>query len=622
MKNKIIEYLKGDRKYFAIVFFILALIFLVGLISPVLIEKEKTQWDKELSDKILKIENGVKELLSEKENQLVETKDRIKNNLHKTLITADYEYGDLISLVNSSLDKDYSVEVVAPNGKIIAWNDIIAIKQEEIFPFVYPLNEVHFYNSPLITYLNIIDTVKVQSDIFYLLISSPIEKNYSLQNKYFKEVSFSEELASRFNTRFNVYYDPYSQPSKDGRIHSIILLNSNKSKIGMVSFFKPSLNFEVSQIEETSTQVQILLLILGLISLTLGLRKDFNTIKWKSVRLIVLIIFFSALRFLFFLTGFPSRFLDGPLVDPSYFSSTFAWGIVKTPVEFIVTNIFLLIIGLQCFRYILTYLREKNSNRFFIVKIIASILILIIAFGTLRGLAASIKSVIFDSTIRYFKEPELIPSLPAVLMNLNVLIFGLASVFVIITLLLLAGKFTKLIGEKTSVIKFVIFFIIVQIFCLIFFLYQSEPLIIPLLCITFISLIFLIIIIVTFRKRNVSIIIVYSSLIASFITISMLNYFNLELERRSLKVIAYEVNRANKELLSYIVDETLSYSIKNERLVSSLYKMNSNFDSEAFLTWSKSSLQRESLSSEISFGVGRSSRFFRSNISTKCFVVA
>ena len=204
MKNKIIEYLKGDRKYFAIVFFILALIFLVGLISPVLIEKEKTQWDKELSDKILKIENGVKELLSKKENQLVETKDRIKNNLHKTLITADYEYGDLISLVNSSSNKDYSVEVVAPNGKIIAWNDVIAIKQEEIFPFVYPLNEVHFFNSPLITYLNIIDTVKVQSDIFYLLVSSTIEKNYSLQNKYFKEVSFSEELASRFKVVFEI----------------------------------------------------------------------------------------------------------------------------------------------------------------------------------------------------------------------------------------------------------------------------------------------------------------------------------------------------------------------------------------------------------------------------------
>jgi len=246
MNKKISAYFKGDRKYFAIVFLILALIFLVGLITPVLIEKEKTNWDKELSDKILEIENGVQVLLAEKETQLIEIKKRIKNELHQTLATTEYEYGNLITLVNREINKEYSVEIVAPNGKIIAWNDVIAIQQEEIFPFVYPLNEVHFFNSSLITYLTIIDTVKAHSDVFYVLLSLLIEKHYSLQNKFYKEVSFSEELAIRFNTLFNVYYDPYSQPSKDGRIHSIILLNSEKSKIGLISFFKPSLNFEIS----------------------------------------------------------------------------------------------------------------------------------------------------------------------------------------------------------------------------------------------------------------------------------------------------------------------------------------------------------------------------------------
>lgn len=599
MNKKISAYFKGDRKYFAIVFFILALIFLVGLITPILIEKEKTNWDKELSDKILEIENGVKTIIAEKENQLIEIKNRIKNDLHKTLATTAYEYGNLISLVNRDINKENSIEIVAPNGKIIAWNDVIAIKQDEIFPFVYPLNEVHFFNSSLITYLTIIDTVKAHSDVFYVLISLPIEKHYYLQNKFYKEVSLSEELARRFNTLFNVYYDPYSQPSKDGRIHSIILLNSEKSKIGLISFFKPSLNFEISEMEETSTRIQILLLIIGLIFLTLGLKTDFRSMEWKSVRFTVLIIYFCALRFLFYWSGFPSRFLDGPLVDPSYFSSKLAWGIVKTPIEFFITNIFLLIIAIKFFHYILIYFKEKNSGRLYIVKIIISPLVAIIAFYTLRGLAASIKSVVFDSTIRYFKEPDLIPSLPATVMNLNILMTGLASVFVIASLILLIGKFTKLLGEDKSIIRFSVLFILVQLFCLIFFQRQPEPLITPLMCITFISMIFLVIINLTFRNKIISTNIVYSSLVASVITISMLNYFNLELEKKSLKVIAYEVNRANRELLSYLVDETLRNSVENERLVSSLYRLNSNFDAEAFIEWSKSSLQRESLSSEI-----------------------
>jgi len=599
MSKKILSYFKGDRKYFAIVFFILVLIFAVGLITPVLVEKKKANWETELSGKILVIENGIKNQIAEEEAHLILLKEQIKNELHRTLVTTDYEYGNLISLVNRESYKDYSIEIVAPNGKIIAWNNIIAINQEEIFPFVYPINEVHFFNSPLTTYLTIIDTVILHSDKFYLLLSVPLEKHYFLQNKFYKDVSFSEELSNRFNTLFDVFYDPYAQPSKDGRKYSVMLLNSEKSKIGLASFFKPSLNFEITEMQETATRIQILLLILGLLFLTLGMKSDFRTIKWRSVRLITLIIYFAALRFVLYWSGFPTRFLEGPLVDPSYFSSTFAWGIVKTPIEFFATNVLLLIIGLKFFLYILEYFKEKNSGRFTLVKFLISPLLAIITFYTMRGLAASIKSVVFDSTIRYFKEPDLIPSLPALLMNLNILLLGLASIFVIIAFILLIGKFLKLLRDDKSIFHFIILFFLVQFSCYIFFQRQPEPLITPLMCFAFFSLIFLVIGNLSFRDKYISVNIIYSSLIASVIAISMLNYFNLELEKRSLKVIAYEVNRANKELLSYLVDETLRNSTQNERLVSSLHKLNTNYDAEAFIFWSKSSLQRESLSSEM-----------------------
>lgn len=598
MSKKLFAYFKGDRKYFAIVFFILVLIFIAGIITPIIIENKKTKWENELADKILEIEEGVKALLNTKEIQLIEKKNSIKDDLHKTLTTTHYEYGDLITLVNDESNKGYSVEVVAPNGKIIAWNDILALKQEEIFPFVYPVNQAHFFNSPLTTYYTIIDTLKVQTDIFYLLISLPVEKNYELQNKYYKQINFSEELSDRFNTLFTVHYDPYAQPSKDGRVHSTILLNSEKSKIGLVSFFKPSLSFEITEIEETSTQIQIILLLFGLVFLTLGLKSDFITIKWKSLKFILLISYLAALRFLLYWSGFPARFIDGPLVDPAYFSSTFASGLVKTPIEFFVTNIFLLLIALAFFFYIIKYFKEEH-NRYRSFKIIISPFLAILVFYTLRGWAAVIKSVVFDSTIRYFKEPDLIPSFPALAMNINILIFGLAAALVIISLIILIGKFTRLMHEQSSFFQFIVLFVVMQGLCYIFFQLQSEPLITVLMCLVFLTLIFLVVLNITFRKKSVAGNIVYSSLIASVIAISMLNFFNLELEKRSLKVIAYEVNRANRELLSYLVDETLRSSLQNERLVSSLYRLNSNFDSEAFIVWSKSPLQRESLSSEI-----------------------
>lgn len=597
MLSKILSYFKGDRKYFSIVFFILALIFVVGLITPNIVERKKDNWDSELSNRIMEIDSGISSLISEKESNLISVKNQIKDELHQTFVNTDYEYGNLISIVNQQSYDDYSIGVVAPNGKIIAWSYQIAIKQEEIFPFVYPINEVHFFNSPLVTYMTLIDTLILHGDRFYLLVSEPIEKHYSLQNKYYKQISLSDELSARFNTLFTVYYDPYTQPSKDGRIHSVILLNSEKSKIGLASFFKPSLNFEITEIQETATRIQVLLLVMGLIFLTFGIKSDFRTIKWRTLRLFSLIVYLTLIRFVLFWSAFPARFIDGPLVDSSNFSSVFAGGLVKSPIEFFVTSVFLLIIGLKFFQYTVEYFKQKSSNRFVLLKIIITPLLAIITFYTIRGLSASIKSVVFDSTIRYFKEPDLIPSLPALIMNLNILLLGLASVSVLTGFLLLIGKYLRLLNADKPAVRFVIFFIIIQSGCFIFFQQQAEPLITAFMHFAFISLIFIIIALITFKQKNLSVKIIYSSLIASVIVISMLNYFNLELERRSLKVIAYEVNRTNKDLISYLVEETLRNSLQSERLVNSLSKLNANYDSEVFIAWSKSSLQRESLSS-------------------------
>ena len=599
MTKKKLEYFKGDRKYFAIVFFVLFSIIAVGLITPVILDSTKENWDTELTNQIMKIESGIKSSLSDKESNLLSTKNQLKDELHKTLITADYEYGKLKTLVNKKDYEGFSIEIVAPNGKIIAWNNKLAINQNDIFPFVYPINEVHFYNSPLITYLTIIDTVMLHSDRFYLILSRPIEKNYSLQNKHYSKVSFTEELSDKFNTIFNVYYDPYASPSKDGRKYSVVLLNSEKSKIGLVSFFKPSLNIGIAGIQETATKLQILLLVIGLLFLTFGLRTDFKTIKWKSLKLIVLIVYLAGIRAILFWSGFPSRYLEGPLVDPSYFSSTFAWGVVKTPAEFFITNIFLVIVGLAFFNYVIEYIKEKDTGRFRIIKFIFSPVIAILIFYTMRGLASSIKSVVFDSTIRYFKETELIPSLPTLMMNLGILILTLTSIFVIISFVLLLGKYFKIYDAKRKYFNFIIFFLAIQASCIVLYLKHSEPLITVFMYIVFFTLIFIVIFNLVFIGRQISVSIIYASLISSVIAISMLNYFNLELEKRSLKVIAYEVNRANKELLSYLVDETLRSSVQDERLVSSFYRINSNYDAEAFIAWSKSSLQRESLSSQI-----------------------
>jgi len=599
MEFKILKIFKGDRKFFSIVFFILLLIFAAGLVDPIIIQKKRSAWEDELRLKILEIENTSVEKYRQRESNLLKVKNEIGNKLHYTLSGDSYNYGDLISLLNEESYKNFSLEVVAPNGKIIAWNKIIAIEQEEIFPFVYPIDEVHFLGNGLFTFLTCIDTLKVQNDIFYLIVSKPFEKHYKLQNQYFSELSFETELSEKFSTRFEILFDPFTQPPKDGRIYSFNLLNHKGNKIGTVSFSKPLLSVELSAAKELFIKIQILLIVAAIFFLSIGLRKEFAKINFFSVRLAVLVVYCATVRMVIYWIGFPAKFIEGSLVDPTYFSSAFAGGLVKTPVEALVTNIFLLFLGITIFRYIFVNYAAPQNERLRLLKIIIAPFLAVVLFYLLRALSASVKSIVFDSTIRYFKEPDLIPNLPSLIMNLNILFIGFSCLAIMIALTYIIGRFLGLLSGKPKFFGYLACFILVQVACFIFFEFQREPLITPFMCFVFFSLIFIILYYHLIKRPKIVISIIYTSIAAAVITISMLSYFNLELERRSLKTIAYEVDRSNKDLLKFLINETLTNSIRDERLVNSFFKLNSNYDAEAFILWGKSALQRESLNSMV-----------------------
>src|SRR3970282_2690652 len=133
------------------------------------------------------------------------------------------------------------------------------------------------------------------------------------------------------------------------------LLNVSGTKIGLITFSKPLINMAIAYIQETTVKIQSLLIVIGLIFLGLGFRKDLGLIKYRSLKLLSVLFYLSLCRLIFFWINFPSTILDGPLTDPAYFSSIFAGGLVKSPAEFLITNIFLVILAIFIVRYALDY---------------------------------------------------------------------------------------------------------------------------------------------------------------------------------------------------------------------------------------------------------------------------
>jgi signal transduction histidine kinase len=133
----------------------------------------------------------------------------------------------------------------------------------------------------------------------------------------------------------------------------------------------------------------------------------------------------------------------------------------------------------------------------------------------------------------------------------------------------------------------------------VFIVVQKQPLITPVLSAIFVALIFSIVYYTAFIKTGSVYNFIYLTLTASLITITLLNFFNLELEKESLKTTALEINRPNDNLFRFLLNETLTNINGNDRISEAFSNTNINYDALAFIVWANSALQRESVNSSV-----------------------
>lgn len=601
MFEKLVQKFKGDRKYFSIVFFVLILLAVSGIITNYLIERNKENWDSILVDKISIIQESVKSEFNKKQDKILNNLNIVRKDLRTSLQPENESYKELVKLINDESFDDYSIEVFAPNGKLIAWNQTIAINQDELFPLSFPLGETYFLSGDLVTYLSIIDTAHFQSDVFYLAISTPIEENIKLNNQFARNTSFVSELKNKHQIDLAIDYSPYNEKTRDGRKYSFELANAKGNKIGLVTFQKPMLGYSINQIKETSSKIQSLLVVIALIFVGFGLNTDFKKLKSLILKFILVLFYLVVLRILIFAFGFPTNFLSGPLIDASLFSATFAWGIVKSPIEFLTTASFVALISILFFRYTRKFLYVFAENKIRTAGFIISLILSVLLYLVIRAFNASIKSIVFDSTIRYFKEPNILPDLPSLIMNLNMLLISFSELLIICGLLNLIFRY---LNFNLAKIKSERYFFVIAVLVIIQYtahFISREPLVNPLLLGIIIGLSLLLHYQVVLKKRNSVYDYLFVLLIGSVISISLLNYFNTKLERNSLKTTALEINRADVNLLSFMIDETLR-NVKNEDSINDIFgNKYTNYDALAFKLWCKSPMQRESLNSGIRF---------------------
>ncbi|MFN3694138.1 MAG: ATP-binding protein, partial [Ignavibacterium sp.] len=231
-----------------------------------------------------------------------------------------------------------------------------------------------------------------------------------------------------------------------------------------------------------------------------------------------------------------------------------------------------------------------------LIKLFSLILIPIMVM-LMRGFAAVIRSVIFDSKLRYFKDPDILPDFTLLSMHLNILLIGFAIILSVLGLLNLVLKLNGFNANKNNSMLLMRLYMILFITSLIMFYLSNDPLVNILIFILFIASIILVNYQITVGSRNSVFNYVLILLVGSIFSTTLLNYFNSKLEKESLKTTAYELNRIDENLIQFYLLELINQSGSDAQILSSFARSDLNFDALAFIQWSKSILQKESMNS-------------------------
>lgn len=455
--------------------------------------------------------------------------------------------------------------------------------------------------------------VKIKNKLCYLITASVLEKNYVLKNQYNGDAALFDELKKEFNVVVT-FFD-----GKSDATNSLVFLNQNQQ------LFSVSLSFPQNPVETTSISSTMLRIFLFLSSITMFMVALYlqltiitfpgkSTLK-KSFYLPSQTVYIGLLTVIVLVRIFLLEFEAGKLLGLSGFdnavnySSPFGYGVAKSPINLLITTFLGAIFAVLV---ILHHFKNRRDRAHSLPRLILFILAgsagLIL---TIRALAAIQRSIVYDSSLRYFLGDSILPGKDVTLMNICIILASFTLIAIATLMLSRLIEFWILLLEKfpgeksfqfrSKVITVAGWVLSVSPF-LIYFLIQDSELIPPFLL--FLMIIVLSISVFAFRQNRSSVVLnlLYVSIVASVASIILLSKFNEDLEKDSLKKIALEINRPTTTFMRFLVQQSLSVALKQKFETSAGEK---ELEGMAFRIWSGSILNGEVFPCKISIYKGK-----------------
>lgn len=594
---KIKELFRGTKKYFplSVIFFLSAI--LLGILSPQLKSFKTENWRFTVDEKVKNIEAGTKKLFDLKQEKLINSFSSLKKELGE-IDFSNSDFYDFIPKID--LTDNFQFAVLDSSFKLVYWSDFYEIPAFIVSEHSNNDEDTYFYRNFLSVNLCIQTTFIQNGKKFYLSAFTQIERKFDFKNNYFHKISFSSELEEKFLTGFEVFYAPFRSKSMDGRKHSFDILNNGDKKIGLITFTKPSLNTEIEEFSKRISVYQSILILIAALLFGFAVAKEINSNKSALIKFVSATVYYLSLRYLIYMFDITSLAGDSELNSPISYSSAFAGGIVSTPIEFVITAIFILLIAISGIRF---YIGSNISfKRIPLYSKILFLTGLLFAFPvSLRGLTAVFRSLVFDSSIRYFKDSTIIPDLTGIVMNFGILIAAFSFFLIFLVIFSAISRLLFSIVNIPANFRGITLAIISAITGSVYLMFEDNPLfnfqmmLITVIFVTFICIKFI------EQKDSFTQLIVFNSIFASIFSIILLIHINTELEKNSLKKTVDSLLLQDENFLRFLVQQTLISAVQSEDVNNIFGSDDSKASAAALNVWSASPLQGEGVHSFIGF---------------------
>jgi signal transduction histidine kinase len=568
---------KNNRLIFSAVVFVAAL--LIKFFSP--INDYSGNWKKGNGGRIKEVVAAVDSAIAERERVLVSISSQIEKKIKSDTLKNLLKFLEVISTVQNN-----KIEInIFSNGKLLAWNNKEIISSNELYSKLKTEGKGNcfFYETPLTVYfakISVIDSIE-------MFTALPVEKKYILRNPFYQKVSLADSLTNEYGLSVKINYNTQL------RVGTLPIKNSMGKIIGGVKFADSG---GVTVKHDIINPYNIVISLLFLFALILFLQW-INKIVVKDGYLIKIGFFIFTvilIRSFIAFTGQDDFSFFGNIVNPIYYSSRKLWGFTKSPLSLFFTILALFVISLKIFFTFRQYLNTKTFSR--IAKFLLFGITLITFLLLYNWFSDILKSIIFDSSILYFKDATLFGGYETVFMYFNILLVGITAVIfgvIFVEILSITILQIEILGKRN--LLFLLFSVILSFLLIDEFICKKSSYV---LAGFFLIVTFGIYYFQNFIRTN-NYLKIFSLLITgSILSVSFLNYFNTQLEVKSLKTIANELTRSNIDLYEYYVNNAIDKVSRKKQSVSELENVK-NIDALAFMLWSNTLLSTEVRSSAL-----------------------